>query len=212
MLHHKSWLPFKIIFLPFKLSKNLKSISPDGLQLTYQELPYNSPLEFNEYGNCLYLGTADNPYYALIKPKVDKVESDKITYSTPTAIHPDTEFIYTFYNGLNDSEITIPQSVKAINLFAFSVTENATVNFEAENQDSLLYPFESASVSETVNMVWGYTSQASDSSGVEESASNENESTSNKENNTIWVWIVAIGAFIAVVSTALFLIKRKKTI
>ncbi|MBO5737508.1 MAG: leucine-rich repeat domain-containing protein, partial [Clostridia bacterium] len=70
-------------------------------------------LTYNEYGNCKYLGTASNPYHALIKVT-------NTVYSNYT-IHEDTKMIAdsAFYNCERMTNITIPDSVTTIGSSAF---------------------------------------------------------------------------------------------
>ena len=75
---------------------------------------YNcSKLTYNEYGNCKYLGTTSNPYYALIKVT-------NTVYSNYT-IHENTKIIaeYAFNGCARMTNITIPDSVTTIGIYAF---------------------------------------------------------------------------------------------
>ena len=73
-----------------------------------------SKLQFNEYENCKYLGSKDNPYFALI-------EVTKQNMSTYT-IHEDTKVIAdsAFANCARLTTIVIPDSVSSIGTRAFS--------------------------------------------------------------------------------------------
>ena len=71
-------------------------------------------LEFNEYGNCKYLGSDNNPYFALIKAS----NKDMSSYE----IHNDTRVIaaYAFKCCYDLTSIVIPDNVTNIGEFAFS--------------------------------------------------------------------------------------------
>lgn len=70
-------------------------------------------LEYNEYGNALYLGTANNPYFYLVMAKSTDI--------TSVNIHVDTKHIASaaFRGCTNLSEITVPDGVKRIGTSAF---------------------------------------------------------------------------------------------
>ena len=74
-------------------------------------------LSFNEYGNCKYLGSENNPYYVLI-------QASNAGYSSYT-IHEATKIIvaYAFSGCERATSITIPNSVTSIGEGAF---ENCT--------------------------------------------------------------------------------------
>jgi len=80
-------------------------------------------LKFNEYENGKYLGTKNNPYFALIK-------SEDI-YSTEAVIHPDTNIIarQAFANMIKLETVNIPDGVNYIGSKAFGECENlANIN------------------------------------------------------------------------------------
>lgn len=70
-------------------------------------------LQYNAYGGALYLGTLDNPYYALIR-----VENPDISTLT---IHPDTRIIADeAFAGCTDlRSITIPEQISYVGQSAF---------------------------------------------------------------------------------------------
>ena len=72
-----------------------------------------SALQYNEYGNTLYLGNEDNPYLALIDVK-DTSLPDYTINSNTKIICP-----YAFANCNNLTEITIPDSVTSIGVSVF---------------------------------------------------------------------------------------------
>ena len=77
-------------------------------------------LNFNKYGNCKYLGTETNPYFALIDTTNDNYNSYKI--------HPDTKIIaeHAFLDCSQFSSITIPNGIRNINSYAFSHCSSLT--------------------------------------------------------------------------------------
>ncbi|MCM1194442.1 MAG: leucine-rich repeat protein [Firmicutes bacterium] len=92
-------------------------------------------LQYNEYGNGLYLGNEDNPYVALMKGVNDEI--------TSLVIHDDarTVYEYAFSNGYNDlTTLTISKNLISINDCAFNDCANletvvwnakACVNFDS---------------------------------------------------------------------------------
>ncbi len=196
------------------LSEALKYVSFHGLQVWDYENQHGSlrsSIKYNEFKNCYYLGTKDNPYYALIKP-MSKQDSNGIWGpESVTEIHPDTKMIAgtAFSFALKDQQIIIPKSVKAIGWSAFFGAENVTVNFEAENEDALLYPLYNPELSETVNIVWGYGSET-DESSAESSADDSSAadiSVEETEGNGKWIYISVI---VAVVIVFVFVVSLKK--
>ena len=70
-------------------------------------------LQYNEYGNALYLGNDENPYVVLIKVKDESI--------TSVDIHASTRFIYEYaFRGCDSlTSVTIPDSVTSIGNWAF---------------------------------------------------------------------------------------------
>ena len=82
-----------------------------------QEMPN---LKFNEYENGKYLGTKDNPYFALIK--------SEDTYSERVNIHPDTKLIGrgAFSSKLKLETAILPEGIRYIGSGAFNGCKNLT--------------------------------------------------------------------------------------
>lgn len=70
-------------------------------------------LQYNEYGNCKYLGNNENPYFLLMKAND--------YYIRDAVIHEKTKFIYNsaFENCVSLTKISIPDSVISIGDYAF---------------------------------------------------------------------------------------------
>lgn len=77
-------------------------------------------LQYYEYGNCKYLGTINNPYYALIKV----IDKD----GTSCTIHNDTVIIasHAFMGCSYIEEMTVPNGVTNIGDYAFSWCSSLT--------------------------------------------------------------------------------------
>ena len=77
-------------------------------------------LNYNEYGNCKYLGSAQNPYFALIAV----VNTNYSSY----IIHENTKFILSeaFYNCSRMTSVVIPNSVMSIGDYAFYNCDSLT--------------------------------------------------------------------------------------
>ena len=82
-------------------------------------------LSMNHYGNCMYLGTSENPYYALLD-----LSSDYYSYYT---INDNTKVIgeYAFEDCDSLISINIPYGIRHINDFAF---------YSCTNIDSITIP------------------------------------------------------------------------
>lgn len=106
----------------FDASHVTEIILPETLRwfnYNYYKIAQAMPnLKFNEYGNAKYLGTKDNPYFALIKSD-DNVSKEAV-------IHPDTKIIaiQAFNEKSNIETVNIPEGVKYIGSSAFSNCEN----------------------------------------------------------------------------------------
>ena len=99
--------------------KNLKKVVLSDSIAEIGACPFSGCdiLEYNEYGNALYLGTETNPYFFLVKAKSTDIES--------VTIHNDTKHIDSaaFKGCTRLKEITVPDGVKRIGTSAF---ENCT--------------------------------------------------------------------------------------
>ena len=86
----------------------------NGVTTIGEDAFYNcSSLQYAEYGNCKYLGSADNPYFALITV----VNNDYSSYT----IHEDTKIIANcaFFDCNRITAITIPNGMTSIGIAAF---------------------------------------------------------------------------------------------
>lgn len=99
--------------------KNLKKVVLSDSIAEIGACPFSGCdiLEYNEYGNTLYIGTETNPYFFLVKAKSTDIES--------VTIHNDTKHIDSaaFKGCTRLKEITVPEGVKRIGSSAF---ENCT--------------------------------------------------------------------------------------
>jgi len=140
-LMESSWLKLPSIYRTL--------ILPDTIVGVEREFYDNASkyLQYNEYDNALYLGTEDNPYFALIKAKetpverpsemsYKRVEVDSPALQTPPTppyygersgitsciIHPDTKVIAdnAFEGCVYLESITIPGGIKMIPEYAFA--------------------------------------------------------------------------------------------
>ena len=96
---------------------------PDGLTYFGVGNFNTNTMNFNEYDNAYYLGSESNPYLVLMHSKGVGIET--------CIIHEDTKIIVyrAFVNHYNLTEITIPDSVRHIDSFAFGSCRNLkTVN------------------------------------------------------------------------------------
>lgn len=74
-------------------------------------------LQYNEYGNALYLGNSANPYHVLVKAKSKDIDSCLISEKTELI------YYYAFYECPSIANITIPDGVSKIYAFAFNGCE-----------------------------------------------------------------------------------------
>ena len=151
-LGDETWLKLPSIYKTLILPETIQRIDRDFYDNASNQLQYN------EYDNAYYLGTEDNPYFALIKAreipiesasamsyKIDGVDTvDKEMPPTPPyegnrseiktcKIHPDTKVIAdNAFEGCSYLEsITIPGSVKIIPSHVFGgCTSLETVDIE----------------------------------------------------------------------------------
>ena len=103
----------KAVYLP----NTITSVAPSSFSGCYK-------LQYNTFDNALYVGSQDNPYYALIKAQDKNI--------TSCQIHSDCKVIasFAFENCEALTSITIPDSVTHIGRMAFSncsAIENAVV-------------------------------------------------------------------------------------
>ena len=85
-------------------------------KVIYDDCEFNAckNLKYNEYDNAYYLGTADNPYFVLIKAKSTDITSCEINSQCQVIGY------CAFSNCKTLTYISIPNSVKAIGSYAFS--------------------------------------------------------------------------------------------
>ena len=106
----------------FRYCRSLTSIViPDSVtSIGYYAFDGCSKLQFTEYENCKYLGSKDNPYFALI-------EGVSINFAS-ISIHNDAKIIANYaFNGYSRlASITIPDSVTSIGSYAFRSCSSLT--------------------------------------------------------------------------------------
>ncbi|MBQ6043306.1 MAG: leucine-rich repeat domain-containing protein [Clostridia bacterium] len=71
-------------------------------------------LEYAEYGNCLYLGDAANPYRLLVKAKNEAVAQVSVNASAVAVA------AFAFSGCASLTELELPEGVKTIDMFAFN--------------------------------------------------------------------------------------------
>ncbi len=147
-----------------KLAKKIlkKLTLPDTIEYIDLDLYRDySALEYNEYDNAYYLGTKDNPYFALIRVKQGDVPADskryragvdinigveketlplppyltERSYVSECKIHPDTKVIAeSAFSGCERlKSLYIPDGVRFINGYAFYSCESLeSISFGSE--------------------------------------------------------------------------------
>ena len=120
----------------FVCCKYLKNVNlPENVKLT--SVPYpstsffseTSEIQFNAFGNALYLGNEDNPYVALIKAKHKSIKG--IIINDKTKLIADEAFL-----GCDKLiNVTMPDSIRSICASAFSGCDNIKYN----EYDNALY-------------------------------------------------------------------------
>lgn len=123
-------------------------VLPETIEMIDRDFYENASkkLKYNEYGNGLYLGTANNPYFAFVKPKyIETVEEmsyridsgvNDVPMETPPSppynmdgsdiseciIHPDTKIIAdnAFEGCKKLKSITVPGGIKVVPKYAFA--------------------------------------------------------------------------------------------
>ena len=92
---------------------------------------YDCPsLKYKEYNNGYYLGTIDNPYYALMKSKNMDITSSIIANTTKIIV----DYTYSYCTKLK--EIIVPDSVIYMGKYVFNGCSSLTIYCEAESQPS----------------------------------------------------------------------------
>ncbi len=105
--------PYVVLVKAIDKNKVISNIS-DGTKIIFNSAFEDYKLQYNEYDSGLYLGSNENPYFALIKASSH--------YITTCAINDKTKIIYGGAFHLCDylESITIPDSVTSIGEHAFS--------------------------------------------------------------------------------------------
>ncbi len=141
-LGEESWFKLPSIYTTLILPETLNNIDRDFYDNA------SKYLEYNEYSNAYYLGTKDNPYFALVKAKEQDDtptasamnyiadDFDDVELATPATppydgyrsditscvIHPDTKIIAenAFEGCIYLESITVPGTIKVIPEYAFA--------------------------------------------------------------------------------------------
>ncbi len=199
------------------LSPNLKYIGAGAL--INRSIHWNyaqADLEYTEYNNCYYLGTAANPYHAMIKLSHADV--------TSVELHPDTKVIHpgAFRMHQWDEQeaetsvefaekletVTIPKSVITIGPWAFhGCLALKTINFEAESIDDLAL-FNTKGMPENVTLNWSYGNESTSEEATSDNSLSQDTDNGESDNNYIWI-IVGISA-VAVISAIIVIFKKRK--
>ena len=90
------------------------TVSETLTQIHYDAFVGCDRLTYTYYGNAKYWGTAENPYYMLVKTASQ--------YVTSVDVHPDTKVIAdnAFYNCYNMTDLSLPEGLSHISVSAFS--------------------------------------------------------------------------------------------
>ncbi len=199
------------------LSPDLKYMGPSAL--TNRSIHWNNiqaDLEYTEYNNCYYLGTAANPYHAMIKLSNADV--------TSIELHPDTKVIHpgAFRMYQRDEQeyetsvefaekletVTIPKSVITIGPWAFhGCSALKTINFEAEGIDDLAL-FNMKGMPENVTLNWNHGNESASEEATSDNSVSQSSDNGESDNNYIWV-IIGISA-VAVISAVIVVFKKRK--
>lgn len=109
----------------------LKSVTiPKSLTVIEQDAFGDcASLEYNEFGNGLYIGTESNPYFALVGLK--DATDDTLVINANTEIIAD----YAFYKQEDLKNVSIPAGLRIIGIHAFDRCSIARVYFEGSQSD-----------------------------------------------------------------------------
>ena len=198
------------------LSPNLKYMGPSAL--TNRSIHWNdiqADLEYTEYNNCYYLGTAENPYHAMIKLSNADVTSVELHPDTKV-IHPGAFKMYQCNENKSDTSVeyaetletvTIPKSVITIGPWAFhGCLTLKTINFEAESIDDLAL-FDMRGMPENVTLNWNYGNESYPEENTSDSIS---QSSDNDESDNNYIWIIVGISAVAVISAVVVILKKRK--
>ncbi|MBQ9693074.1 MAG: leucine-rich repeat protein [Clostridia bacterium] len=106
----------------------MSMIIPESITEIEQFAFYGVSLQYNEYENGLYLGSASNPNYALMYDK-DETKAD-------FKLHPETRMIVTqaFYNFKQNIDLIIPKKVERIADEAFYHSSFKSISVEKNSK------------------------------------------------------------------------------
>ncbi len=198
------------------LSPNFKFMGARALINRSGSNDAEAELEYTEYGNCYYLGTAENPYHVMVKLTDANV--------TSISLHPQTKVImqssfrmhqWGRFEEDTSSEsakkletVTIPKSVKAIGSWAFSgCSALKEINFEAQSIDDFDL-FDMSGMPENVTLNWNYGNESPSEEATSDNSLSQSPNNDKPDNNYIWI-IVGISA-VAVISAVIVVLKKRK--